>query len=220
MNKTAIESRKIMEMSTPRSLSALLEDIRAQLTAPQITVDHLLSLFHERGFGFFLFLIALPAALPLPALGLNTVIALPLLLLTAQQMLGRHTVWLPERLRRKTIPSAKLERVIDSCLPWVVRIEWLTRPRLGFITHGVFSHIIGAAGLLMALSITIPLPLTNTVPSLGIACMAIGVLMRDGLAVLAGMSIGLAWCAMLGAAFFLFGTEAITIVRDAISAYL
>jgi hypothetical protein len=49
----------------------------------------------------------------------------------------------------------------------------------------------------MALMVCVPLPLTNTVPSLGIACMAIGVVMRDGLAVIAGAIIGLVWIFLL-----------------------
>jgi hypothetical protein len=210
----------MMEMSTPRPLSALLEEIRSHLTAPQISASRLLELFHERGFGFFLLLISLPAALPLPALGLNTIIAFPLLLLTAQQMAGRHTVWLPARWHAKTLSSATLEKFIDTSLPWVGRIEWIIRPRLGFMTHGIFSHAIGIAGFIMALAVLVPVPFTNTVPSFGIACMAIGVLMRDGLAVLAGMVVGLSWCLMLMLAFIFFGSEAISIVRETISSYL
>lgn len=216
MDKTAIESNKTMEMSTPRPLSALLEEIRGHLNEQDISIARLLDLFHERGFGFFLLLIALPAALPLPSLGLNTIIAFPLMLLTAQQMMGRHTVWIPVRWHHKTLSSARLKKFIDSCLPWVGRIECLVRPRLGYITRGLFSHLIGAAGFIMALAILVPLPFTNTVPSFGIACMAVGVLMRDGLAVLGGIIVGLGWCLMLTLLFLIFGMEAITIVKDAI----
>lgn len=209
-----------MEKSTPRPLSALLEDVRTRLSAPEISVRALLEIFHERGFGFFLFLIALPAALPLPALGLNTLIALPLLVLTGQQAMGRHTIWLPARWQNKTLSAATLTRWIEAAQPWVGKIEWIIRPRWGFMTQGLFSHLIGLAGMIMALSITLPIPLTNTVPSFGIACMAIGVLMRDGLAVIGGMIIGLTWCALLAGAFILFGAEAVSVVKDAVQAYL
>ena len=70
---------------TVRTLSQLFEDLKAHIQTPEVSIQTLLEAFHERGFGFFLFMIALPAALPIPALGISTIIALPLLILTAQQ---------------------------------------------------------------------------------------------------------------------------------------
>ncbi|MCB1605337.1 MAG: exopolysaccharide biosynthesis protein, partial [Xanthomonadales bacterium] len=64
-----------------RSISELLQDLDSQLSGEHVTLDEVLKGFHERGFGFFLFIFALPTALPLPGLGINLIIALPLLLL-------------------------------------------------------------------------------------------------------------------------------------------
>lgn len=197
-----------------RTLSTLLSDIQTQIQQEKISFGELLTLFHERGFGFFLFLFALPAALPLPGLGINTVIALPLLLLTAEQTLGRNTIWLPKKISQKTLTKAKIDGFIDAAKPWMERLEFFIRPRLGFITEGVFSPIIGVLGFIMALAVAIPLPLTNTVPAFGIALMAIGVLMRDGLAVIGGALIGLLWVAMLVFVTLYFGAEGIYITKD------
>lgn len=205
---------------TPRALSQLLLDLKAGFTAPEIRVDALLEAFHERGFGFFLFLIALPAALPLPALGINTVIALPLLLLTVQQMIGRHTIWVPKSLRSKTLKKTTLDKLIDSALPYVQKGEALIRPRLGFLTQGVFSYLIGLMGFIMALSVALPVPLTNTVPSFGIAAMAVGVLMRDGVAVLAGALIGIGWICVLTCMVIFFGAEGLDILKETIKSWL
>lgn len=205
----------------PRPLSQLLNDISLHFqSAKQVSVGELLKAFHERGFGFFLFLIALPAALPLPALGLNALIALPLLLLTGQQILGFHTIWLPESLKKKEISRENIEAFISKAQPWVKRAEYFIRPRLAFMTSGIVSHLIGLSGFVMALSVTLPIPLTNTVPSLGICLMAIGVLMRDGLAILAGMIVGIGWVVMLGVAFALFGMEGFDLVKEWIKAFL
>ena len=84
---------------TPRTLSQLLDDLQNSLSGPHVSIASILEAFHERGFGFCLFLFALPAALPLPAVGLGTILAPPLLLLSAQMILGRHTVWFPARLQ-------------------------------------------------------------------------------------------------------------------------
>lgn len=205
--------------STPtiRTLSQLLEDLKTSFKQDTISVGQILDAFHERGFGFFLFIFALPMALPLPVPpGINILLASPLLLMTAQQALGRHTIWLPNKIKQRSLSREKFNNMIDKAGPMMKRLEIIVRPRLGFITQGAFSHVIGILGFIMALSICIPLPLTNTVPSLGIALMAIGVLLRDGLAVLAGALIGSAWVTMLVAVTIFFGAEGIDIAKNAI----
>lgn len=187
-------------INEPRKLSELLNDLEARLPGGSITVAQILEAFHERGLGFALLLVALPAAIPMPALGINLIIGLPLLILTGQQIVGRHTVWVPEKWRGKSMSSGKARKMIDAANPWVRRLEFFVRPRLSFITQGVFSHLIGIFGFAFALAVCVPLPLTNTVPSFAIALMAVGVLMRDGLAVLGGMFVGTVW---IGALVFL-----------------
>ncbi len=205
---------------TTRSLSALLEDLKARTMGEEVTLQTLLEAFHERGFGFFLLLFALPAALPVPAIGLNAIIALPLLILTAQQAMGRHTIWLPESWLSKSVSKEKIDGYIDSANPWVKKIETFIRPRLPIITQGFSSNIIGILGFFMALAVSIPLPLTNTVPSIGIVCMAIGVIMRDGLAVIIGILIGIGWIVLLSWLILFFGSEAIDLVKTTIKGFV
>ncbi len=192
-------------MAEIRTLSELLQDLKSELKEETVSIGLLLDAFHERGFGFFLFLFALPAALPIPAVGVGTVMGLPLLFLTAQMTVRRRAIWMPDSIREKTMERAKLEGFINAGLPWVKRLEFFVRPRLGWITHGSVSGIIGLFGFVMACSVLLPVPLTNTVPSFGIALMAVGIIMRDGLAVLAGAVIGTLWVsglAFLGTAGF------------------
>ena len=154
--------------------------------------------FHERGFGMLLLILGAPMALPLPVPpGVNIILASPLLFLTAQQAFGKKSPWLPEFLLSKNVKRTHFQKTMLGILPWIKRIEKFSKPRLGFITHGVFSYLIGLSGFIMALSVCVPLPLTNSVPSLGICLMAVGVLMRDGLSVIAGMVIGFSWITLL-----------------------
>ena len=62
--------------------------------------------------------------------------------------------------------------------------------------------------------------MTNTVPSFGIALMSIGVVMRDGLAVLTGALIGMLWVCALSFIIITLGTEGIDFVKDIIKGYL
>ncbi len=122
-------------------------------------------------------------------------------------------------MRDKSISSERVERILNAALPIIRKIELLVKPRLGFVTQGVFSYLIGFCGLIMALSVCVPLPLTNTVPSAGIALMAIGVIMRDGLAVIAGALLGLLWVAMLGYVLIFLGTEGLDTIKEAIKSF-
>ncbi len=203
------------------SISDIFSKIEENITGKEVSISSLLEAVHERGFGFILFIFAVPMALPLPVPpGVNIILASPLILLTAQQALGRHTIWLPQFMLKKTIKSDSLRSIIKSSLPWFNKLEFLVKPRFEFITSGIFSNMIGIFGFIMALTICIPLPLTNTVPSLGIALMALGVIMRDGLAVILGAIIGMLWVTILLMIVVFLGTEGIDIVKDVIKTYL
>ena len=210
-------------MSNPehiRSLSEVLADYAAGLTGDEVSVNNILNAFHERGFGILLLLFAAPLALPFTPPGLNIVLAAPLLFLTFQQTMGAHTVWMPEKFRKRSVAVDKLKSTLTSLVPWMRRIEFFLRPRLGFITHGSLSRVIGLLGLIMAAVCLIPVPGTNTVPSIGIALMAAGTSMRDGLAVLAGAFIGIGWVVLLGCAVIFLGPEAYEHIKHAVIAVL
>lgn len=209
-------------MNKIRSLSQLLDDLRGALhDKDSVAVSTILDAFHERGFGALLLILAAPMALPVPVPpGINILLASPLILLTAQQALGAHTLWLPERWKSKTISRDKVEGLISTLIPWFNQLEVLTKPRLQWVTHDRASRFFGLLGLFMALSVCVPLPLTNTIPSFGIALMAIGTLMRDGVAVLVGALIGTAWVTMLLCAVLFFGPEAFDIVKEFIKSLL
>lgn len=204
-----------------RSISDVFADLENRMTGERVTFACLLEALHERGFGFLLLIFSVPMALPVPVPpGINVMLALPLILLTAQQAIGRHTIWLPGWVLRKSIKHSTMSTIIQKTLPWLVRIETLVKPRLEFMTFGIFSHLIGVFGLIMALTVCIPLPMTNTVPSLGIAVMAVGVIMRDGLAVVTGAIIGIVWIILLSLIIGFLGMEGFGIVKDLIKAYI
>jgi hypothetical protein len=202
-------------LDAPRGLSQLLIDFDAALIHERTSVGNIVEALHERGFGALLLIFALPAALPLPVPpGVNVIIALPLILLSFQQMIGRNKPWFPRKLSEKTLNTTKLKKMIEGAEIWVKRAERIAAPRLAFVTNGLFSRLIGFCGLLMALSVTVPIPLTNTVPSFAIAVMAVGVLMRDGFAVIFGALIGLTWVVVLYSLLIYFGLEGVDMLKD------
>jgi hypothetical protein len=197
----------------------LIHALKSHLAAEdgRISIDALLESFHERGFGLALFIFSIPMALPVPKPpGISSLFAVPLVLLTLQQALGRHTVWLPDFVRLKTLDRAKLARLLDKGLPWIEKTESLIRPRLEPVTTDGFSRIVGCLGLIMSLCIMVPLPGTNTVPGMGIALMSVGVMMRDGAAIIAGAILGLTWICLLVSVYSYFGMEGFNALRAAL----
>ena len=191
----------------PRSLTELLTDLKGSLIEENVRVSTILEGFHERGFGFFLFALSLPSAIPIPAMGMHTVVSIPMLLLTGQQAIGRHTVWMPDIILRQTVKRDLVKKILEHCIPWSLKLEKICRPRMGFMTQGIWSHIIGILGFLMVACIAVPLPLTNTVPAIGLIFMSAGVLVRDGLAVLIGAIVGTVWSLAWFIGFIYFGKE-------------
>ena len=190
-----------------RTLSDLLEDLCCNIEKQEnFTLRFLVEALHERGFGIIMLIFAAPAALPVP--GFNTIMALPLVFLAVQQTMGRHTIWLPEKLLRKTLSREKIARVIRAIIPWLEKAEILIKPRMEWVTWNGPAHLFGFLATLMALMACLPVPLTHTVPSIGIAIISVGILMRDGLAVIAGTVLGMAWLTLLVGSVALFGPEA------------
>lgn len=183
---------------TPRSINQILHEISEEITEKTITLGVLVDFLHERGFGVLLFLFALPMALPLPVPpGINILFATPLLFLSFQLIYGAKKPWLPASARKRSLSKKSFDKLVIQSDPWLRRLSWFIRPRLGFITQGWIAHLIGVFGVLFALCICVPIPLTNTIPSFAILLMAVGLLMRDGLAILGGMLIGTTWIALL-----------------------
>lgn len=86
--------------------------------------------------------------------------------------------------------TSTARKFVQMGLPWLKRIENLTKPRLTYICTSFSGRIvIGIAIALMAISMMIPIPGTNTAPAMGIFVTAFGMQEDDGFIVLAGLSL-------------------------------
>lgn len=162
----------------------------------EITLGQLFEAMEERAFGLLLLLLALPCCLPFIYL-LPQIVALPMLFLAGQLAWGRHSPWLPAALAGRRVGVASMVRVIERARPWLAIAEWIAHPRLAALSGRTGSRIAGALLLIPTASILVPLPLTNTVPGIGVAVASVGLVERDGLLLVAGILIGLLWVAAL-----------------------
>jgi hypothetical protein len=161
-----------------------------------VTLAWILDQLKERAFGLFLLVLALPCCIPF-LYGIPQIVALPLLFVSGQIMLGRRLPWLPARLGARTVTKEGLTNLARRAEPWLLRIEAVSRPRLIALTRAPLDQLVGIALVLFSASILVPLPGTNTVPGIAVVIVSMGLLQRDGVLVILGGILGTAWIATL-----------------------
>jgi hypothetical protein len=148
----------------------------------RIRIAELTCSFGDRTFGALLLIFAIPNLVPLPP-GSSTVLGLPLILVAAQLALGRDSLWLPQAVGNRSLAKRDLQRVVDCALPPLRWTERLLAPRLEALLP---DRLIGAACLILAVILALPIPFGNMPPAFAICAFALGLLQRDGLAGLVG----------------------------------
>jgi hypothetical protein len=168
-------------------LSAVLQQLAAEPGRERVSVRDLFAALGDRALAALLFVFAVPNVLPSPP-GLSTVLGVPLLFLSAQLLFGRKA-WLPEFIARRSMARADFESLMNRVLPWLRRAEKLLKPRLSGLALPPMEYLLGLICLALALVLVLPIPLGNNAPALAIALIALGILERDGLWVLAGLGV-------------------------------
>lgn len=202
------------EQSTTELLLALAHEIGDQ-DGGEISIGALVDKLSDRGFGLVQLILALPVCIPF-LWGIPQAVAVPMLFIAAQIVIGRHALWLPRQARAKTISHEAMLNLATRAEKYVGWFERLARPRLEFLTRGLPERIFGGLMAVFCISIMVPLPGTNTVPGIGVAIQSIGFLERDGLLVLLGTVIGTIWVALL----LFVGAEVASFLKQFISGLL
>jgi hypothetical protein len=147
----------------------------------------------------FVFLLA-PSALPLPTGGVTQVLEIIAILLALELLVGRREVWIPKRWERRELKGVTGPRFRRHV---VKRIEWFerwSRPRLAHLLElRVTSVVFGVLVLAFTLGAVVAPPLSglDTLPSLGVVVLSLGVLLRDAVVAAAGIVVGVAGIAVL-----------------------
>jgi hypothetical protein len=206
-----IRPRRTRAPRKPRragSVSALLQQFAQEWKGDRVTVGDLVDAMEQRGHGMAMLVLSLPMLLPITPPGVSAIVGLPTVFVAMQLILQQPHVWLPGFLRRRSIESEKLRAVIAKTVPYVARVEKLLKPRLNVLTESIAEPLIGAAVLFFALLLVLPIPFTNIPLGLAIALLSMGLITRDGIAVLIGGAIGVASAIFM----FTFGWSAVRVV--------
>jgi hypothetical protein len=199
---SALPSQSPYADASPSNLLQAIEALAADAPEDGFSLSEIMTRLDERAFGTFLFILALPVCVPF-LYGVPQIVAVPMLALAFQMVIGRATPWLPAKFAQRKLSKAMLTRMAQGGRKWFGWLERITRPRLTFLATKTAERVVGVFFLIFCTSILIPLPATNTVPGIGVAIAAFGLMARDGIVVLLGLLIGSVWVSLLVLAPFI-----------------
>lgn len=172
------------------SLREQLAAIIDNLPPDRLTLGELLDQFGDEGLLLLTMLLTLVFLIPVSIPGVSTVFGAAILLIGISRLIGKP-LWVPQRIRLKSLPADRLRPGLQAGMRWVQRMERISRPhRLSSLAdgHGM-DTVNNLAFILAALLLMAPfgfVPFSNTLPALALLLYAIGFMQRDGGAVLLG----------------------------------
>ncbi|MGH2852595.1 MAG: exopolysaccharide biosynthesis protein [Solirubrobacteraceae bacterium] len=163
------------------------------------TLGSLIELVEEKSFAIVFVLLLGVSALPLPTGGATHVFEIIAVLLALQLIAGREEIWLPQRWRKLELAGKTQQRFISALMRMIRRLERFSRPRLRFLFDHRLSNIVfgllvvgGSAGAFLAP----PFTGLDTLPSLGVVLLSLGVLLEDFVVVAVALVVGVAGIAL------------------------
>jgi hypothetical protein len=159
------------------------------------TLGSIIDLFEEKSFALLFILLLAVSALPLPTGGATHVFEIIAMLLALQLIAGRDKIWLPERWCRLQLAGDRQQRLIARLMRTIRWLERFSRPRLTFLfdhrlTNIVFGVLVFAGSL--AAFVAPPFSGLDTLPSLGVVLLSLGVLLEDFVIVVIAITVGVA----------------------------
>lgn len=175
-------------------LPPLSDQLEAWMTSDRHkTVGDLVDTFGPSSFAvLFVVLMAFPA-LPVPTGGVSHVLEVVAMLLALELIIGRREVFIPERYRDKELKGLTNTRFQRALLKRIRWLERFSRPRLSRLLELRITRMgigIVVFGLCLTAFLAPPFSGLDTIPSLGVVVLSLGVLLRDLVIAAIGTAIG------------------------------
>lgn len=160
-------------------------------TTDKVTVGEVIDALGENAFAIAILLMALLLIILAFVPGLFIILGLPMTILAAQWAFGLEHLWLPARLRDRTMPAEKVQKGLGIAMRWLSMLHPLVHPRGRLLRLAPFRRFAKFVLLFMCFFIFLPIPLGNIPPAIAIACIALAEMEDDGYLLAIGTVFGL-----------------------------
>lgn len=172
------------------TLRQQLELLIAQMPPDKVSVGQIRDMAGRDGLLVVVALLTLVFMVPVSIPGVSTVFGAAILLIGISRLWSRP-LWLPGKVAKKSLPSDKIRLAMIKGMVWLPRLEKISHShRLQILISGpVAQRLNDAAIVLAALLLMAPfgfIPFSNTLPGIALLFLAVGLIQRDGAAVLLG----------------------------------
>jgi len=165
------------------SLSELLAEHAHTVRSERVSFADIADFLGTRSIGAWLLMLALPMVLPVPAPGISVLFGVPLMIISTQLALGGRRAWLPAFILRQSMARTDYVALVARMQPAVERFERHVRPRALWLANDWAKIPIGLICLVLAMIITLPIPLGHVAPGTAICLLALGLMERDGVVI-------------------------------------
>jgi hypothetical protein len=158
------------------------------------TLGGLGTVFAERAFAVAAMLPMFVPALPLPTGGISHGFAIITILIAAQMISGRRTLWLPRRWQTRELGPLTTEKAIPFMTRWIRRFERFSRRRGAWLLERTLGQrIVGVLLIVTAVGAFVAPPFSglDTLPGMGAVIICVGFILRDLAVVAAGTAVAL-----------------------------
>lgn len=170
-----------------KKFSDELHALAARFSHHAVTLQEVIDALGARASALLTVILALPFCAPITIPGLSVPFGLIIAVLAARFALGLPP-WLPARLLKVKLPPKFFRAVLEGASKFIGVIERRLRPRWLWLTETALLRrlhtgvvCLGAVLLLLPLG---GIPFTNTLPALVVVIGTLGVMERDGVAVM------------------------------------
>jgi hypothetical protein len=116
--------------------------------------------------------------------GVSVVAGLLLMIPALQMIAGRHAPVFPRRIADRPLPTRRLAALVQRAVPVLRYLEKMVYPRWHIPTEAT-KRLVGVVVAILSITLVFaPIPLSNVVPALVIAMIALAYVEEDGLALL------------------------------------
>ena len=164
-----------------------LREAADALTGEPVALSHLAAVHGPAARGTLLVLLSVPCVLPVP--GVGNVLGIGLLLLALAMWRGQACHQLPARVAGWRLSAHWAQRVLGLLSGFYRLAARWSRERLPHLVDGHQPWLAPKVGLMGAL-IFLPIPFGNVLPALALSLLGLGLVFRDGLAVLLALLAG------------------------------